>query len=668
MRKFSRYHLYFCVLSLLSCIFQEESKWTDRFKFNNNFEINFAQPSVSAPFDSLFYLQINWKTIDTTLSKKVTVALFSELGEIVLAKDIPDTGSLFVNLMDYRLPRKDWFRIKIYDAKDSMQYDYGSTFPLAASPKLRVYFENFPPAQSVRLDTTYEVVLDFPIIKKDPFAPSNNYYGWFFNKKRKVNVGPINENDSVFYLYVPNEVGSGADFRFCISKSAYPDGMGGCSNPFSIQSSHHGSFAVGDFHASETIDVGSLKTTLIQKIGNPGIPGFIGLYWDSLLVQRLAESIPDAVEDTFTLHWQPNARLMTSSKYRIGMESQSDPALGISFSEYFTIRGGLADTFEFDDTKEYARQIHVNSTTQKHTLPIGDADWSWFAGEAGKRYLLLMNQVWIHFQLPEDTESTVEAHSLSPRMLMLDVNKSQKVYLVAYGYPENAPTEYSMNLSEVGEGPLGIGKSLLAPIPGQTVTAGTTFNLTWQVDSLLLGNRVKLELFLDSSKVQTLTEGSPNTGLYTWSVDAGLQSSSQYHLRISTLNSEYLWGDGPEFIISGLAPDLFEPDNKYQTPSKIQVNAAPQARVLTVGDVDWVEFECANDGSRYEVRVESQFPVTLDLRAKLNDYASGSSPRLYNITGDGRCFIAIFAPGPTYGSYQLSVTDASPAVPMSDKN
>lgn len=667
MHKFSRPLLCFVALCFLSCIIEEESKWTDRFKFNNNFEINYAQPDSWAPFDSLFHLQIKWKTLDTTLSNKVTVALFSDLGEIVLAKDIPDTGGLFVNLMDFRLPRKDWFRLKVYDAMDSMQYDYSNSFPLTASPKLRVYFENFPPAQAVRLDTTYEVKLDIPMIKKDPFAPSNNYYGWVFNKKKEVSVGPINENDSVFYLYIPNEVGSGSEYRFCISKWAYPD-MGGCSSTFSIQSSYHGSFIVGNFNASDTTVAGNLTTTLIQKIGKPGIPGFVGLYWDSLLVQRLAESIPDAVADTFTLHWQPSARLMTSSRYRIGVESRSDPGLGISFSESFTIRGVLADTFEFDDTKEYARQIQVNAAPQRHTLPSGDEDWVWFAGEAGKRYLLLMNQVEMVMHFEADSVSTVETIYLSPSMRILEVNKSQKVYLVALGHPMNTPTEYSFQLSELGEGPIGIGKNLLLPISGQIVTSGTIFSITWQVDSLLLGSRVKLELFLDSIKVQTLTEDAPNMGLYAWSVDAGLQSSARYHLRISSMNSEHLWGDGPKFTINGLEPDLFEPDNNYQTPSKIQVNAAPQARVLTVGDVDWVEFECADDGSRYEVRVESQFPVTLDLRAKLNDYASGSSPRLYNITGDGRCFIAIFAPGPTYGSYQLSVTDASPAVPVGDKN
>jgi hypothetical protein len=118
-----------------------------------------------------------------------------------------------------------------------------------------------------------------------------------------------------------------------------------------------------------------------------------------------------------------------------------------------------------------------------------------------------------------------------------------------------------------------------------------------------------------------------NAGSYTWSVPAGLPTSSRYRIRITGGSNTLVYGHSDRFTISGVAPDAFEPDNQRSQAKDIAADGAPQARNLTTNDSDWVRFD-GDPARTYLLSVSSNYTVYLYVVDSLGlSVGSGSGTR-----------------------------------------
>ncbi len=75
------------------------------------------------------------------------------------------------------------------------------------------------------------------------------------------------------------------------------------------------------------------------------------------------------------------------------------------------------------------------------------------------------------------------------------------------------------------------------PNGGETFYKGATYNITWNFGGAICGSNVSIDLYKGTNKVSTIASSAPNNGLYSWTVQAGLTSGSDYRIKVTDLDN-----------------------------------------------------------------------------------------------------------------------------------
>ncbi len=133
-----------------------------------------------------------------------------------------------------------------------------------------------------------------------------------------------------------------------------------------------------------------------------------------------------------------------------------------------------------------------------------------------------------------------------------------RYYVHIYPYPPNT-ANYTVSLSGYDCTQTSFPIRFSSPDSTTNWTVGAAYNISWTPDTLLYGSAVDLQLYRDSTLVQSITKSKYNMGLHSWIVTVGTMASNRYRIRISNSISSEIYGYSPYFTISTVNSDAYEP-------------------------------------------------------------------------------------------------------------
>ena len=312
----------------------------------------------------------------------------------------------------------------------------------------------------------------------------------------------------------------------------------------------------------------------------------ISLYRGTQLIQ----SILSGISNSGTYNWTVPASLGTASNYRIKIVNYSNASLG-GFSPSFTISGIVADAYEPDDTASKASVLVTDGTFQSHTMPSGDVDWMSFPAKKDSLYVITgvsdaTLSLYLYLYASPTSSALTYQYGVNPKFIWTCPQsgtyyiKAQASSTVQYGSYKISAKAYSST---------GI-VSFVNPSVNSTFSAGSSYSLQWIADTALFGASVRLQLYADTTLVQTITSSTSNTGTYTWVPPPGIATGSKYSIKLSSYLTPLLAGKSGFFTISGLDPDDYEPDDSLEIAHAIATLGVAEAHTLPLNDIDWFKY------------------------------------------------------------------------------
>ncbi len=212
--------------------------------------------------------------------------------------------------------------------------------------------------------------------------------------------------------------------------------------------------------------------------------------------------------------------------------------------------------------------------------------------------------------------------------------------------------------------------TMTTPATGTNWTTGYYYTMYWSHSGPdLSGSYVKLELYDDSSFVQTISSNVYTTNdLFLWLVPSSLLSGSRYRIKITgtVLDTVYDYSDYFTITNPSAPADIYEPDSVYTLARSITKGGAAQSHTLTINDEDWLMFSAVS-GTTYTIETQGSLDTWLDLfstdgQSLLDsDDDSGSSPPNAKIvwtcpaTGTYYFCVTLSMLGSTEGSYTVTL-------------
>jgi len=92
--------------------------------------------------------------------------------------------------------------------------------------------------------------------------------------------------------------------------------------------------------------------------------------------------------------------------------------------------------------------------------------------------------------------------------------------------------------------------SPVSPASGNNFAAGSTQNIAWTTSGIDVVPYVRLDLYLSTTFIQTITSRVDNTGFYSWTIPVSLSVSNNYTIKISSYTDGVVRGDTGSFSIS----------------------------------------------------------------------------------------------------------------------
>ena len=383
----------------------------------------------------------------------------------------------------------------------------------------------------------------------------------------------------------------------------------------------------------------------------------LSLYLDTMLVSKLSSS---AINNG-AFSWTLNSNLYTSSRYRIKIQSLTHPQI-FSFSSYFSISGQVRDVYEPDNYVNQAKIITPLDSLQKRTASTLDNDWISFQTQANKSYLLLFNsRERLTAQLFDSIGSLSLAQNSGTYFSLIHKPSNTGKLMVKVSTNLQA-TEYGVRLLELGQNFPGFSNPFTSPDSASIWATSSSYSLKWLVDSSLYGPFVALDLLEDSTLIYSISSSVPNNGSYTWTLPTGLASSNRYRIKIkpSLANSPIFALSNP-FNISGLSPDIYEPDNHKQMAKTFLPGDQIYTRNLTLNDTDWFSIE-GKAGYSYYVGVGPSSNYTLKSLDSLNNPLAASTsflPQVIKPNRNGKFYLLIHSNSfnQSLGNYTLTIKE-----------
>lgn len=393
----------------------------------------------------------------------------------------------------------------------------------------------------------------------------------------------------------------------------------------------------------------------------------LSLYQDSAFVRNITTGITNSG----TYAWNIPAGLASSGRYRIRLANYSSPSIW-GYSPYFTISGLAPDTYEPDNARAAAKGIPTDGTAQARNLVLSDTDWVSFDAVLGKSYLVsAASATTVSLYLLDSLGSLLNSTSgVRPTLLLIPTRAGRHYARVQYSSGTGA---YSLSVIGFASDGSGVPAKFTAPAEAATWAAGSSYTAAWTPDSALFGPYVNLALYRDTTLIVSLASSANNSGSYPVSLPAALGSSSRYRLRLTNGSNTPIYGYGPYFTISGLAPDTLEPNDSASAAREVAPNTGRRNLSLSYRDRDWFRFTAkaqmlyviqAVSGTTLHttLRLYSGLGTSLLLTNSKTSSLDSLNTLTYVPTADGAHSVSVEPYSVTYsGSYGFELKEIDPS-------
>lgn len=547
------------------------------------------------------------------------------------------------------------YRIKIADAGDNETYDFSRVFTIysqysgtiaVTSPKKDTTL-TWSTYHTIRWTSTGNVgtSVELSLYKDGTYQQSIDSY---------------ETNDGSYSWRVPSSLPTSSGYQVRVT-SAFDDSLYGMSHKFSIVSTYNGTITVTSPDSSSTYAAGSSYNVQWSSSGSIGSYVTIKLIKDTLTIATLYSQAYDDGFQSVTIPWG----MSSGSDYRVRVSSYYDNGV-FGLSDTFSVTGIDDDEYEPDNKRDSASLYSEYSSSQSRSVTTSDTDWVTFSVDSGNTYIVSgQGQAALRMLLYEGsaTSYTKYEYSTSPTtatQIVYTPEQSGKCYLKIYQYSNNYGS-YTLLINELDPDSL---LSFTAPSTSSTWSTETTQTIRWDPDSSILGSRVELHLYKDTTYIRSIDTYEGNSGSFSWYIPSALESGNDYRIQIRNDNNSDIRGFSPMFAISGVLPDEYENDDSWGLAQSIAVDGTVQNRSLSFSDTDWVEIPMVKNRS-YLIKTTgsiTKYVYLYDSTLSYLDYESGSSTStLYSATNTGTKYLRIWPYSSSYGgNYQLTVYEYDP--------
>ncbi len=332
--------------------------------------------------------------------------------------------------------------------------------------------------------------------------------------------------------------------------------------------------------------------------------------WDDLTKKTLytAPYVSNGGSATITIP----AGLATRSTYRLKLTSTTSSSV-YGYCPRFSVSGISPDAFELDDSSGVASEIPASGAVQNRSLTSGDVDWVKFQAIKDSAYIIRMtgSQSYNTFSIYSrpDSSSIASSSGSSPIAYVWKAPATRTAYLriVPYSTSLSYLGAYTLSVRQTSENSV---INFIVPTAQSVLSAGTTYSLQWTPDTSVFGQYVTIQLYRSQTIVESISSNAANSGVFSWTVPAGMASGSEYRIRIGGYGSlSGVSALSSAFTISGTAADTFEVDDSAAVAKTIATDSTAQNRSLTRNNIDWVKF-AVQSGRLYRVAVAVAPPLS----------------------------------------------------------
>jgi hypothetical protein len=651
-------------------------------KYDSLAMVTFASPTAGTTWAAGSSYQIRWIPDSSVLGTSVYLYLYKGSSQLmyIYGSSLSSSG-VYTWTIPSGLSTGSDYRIKIVNYNNSIMGGFSSSFSISGAAP-----DAYEPDNQREIASTYSKSQSHTLSLNDTDwvkfkADSGGIYIMQTYGAPTYNYLYSGTSTSYLNYYYTSSSTSAAYLQWTCYKtdyyyvriSSYSSGTYGGSYTFTVAKSD--SLAMATFTspaAGATWAAGS--SYQIQWVPDTAVLGtyvYLYLYKGSSQLMYIYSS---SLSNSGVYTWTIPTGLSTGSDYRIKIVNYNNSMMG-GFSQSFSISGAAPDAYEPDNIREQASTLSPLGKAQSHNFTMNDTDWVKFSLDSGKTYIMQsspLTRVYVYYGSDVSTTTTFYSSSSSSSATRQYTSYKSGVY---YGrITPYSSGSYGMTYSFVVTAYDSLNMiSFTNPTAASVWSTGSTYRIQWSPDTVVLGTYVYLYLYKADRYIQYVYSSSlSNNGYYDWSVPTGLASGSDYRIKVLNGSNSVLGGYSPNFSISGITADAYEPDDSISKASSITPNSSAQSRTLTLYDIDWVGFTAQKD-SIYVISASTSASGTLSTLylylyysggSSYISYQSGSSPKIiWTCTSSGTYYIRVSPYSSSYyGAYSLSVKKYSSTV------
>jgi len=358
-------------------------------------------------------------------------------------------------------------------------------------------------------------------------------------------------NSGTFTWLIPAGLAQGTDYTVKISSVANPAINDVSDANFTINAGGGTTLTITSPNGGETWAAGTNNTITWTSdiVGNVRITLLKG----GLQCALIASMVPN----TGTFNWLTPATIISGTEYTVKISSCTNPLIGDVSDADFTING-------------------VAPTTITVTAPNGGETWTagtynnitWTSDVIGNIKIVLLKGGIQYSLIAFSIPNTGSFNWRIPAGILPGTDYTVKIMKNSNPLINDVS---DANFSIVAGG--GTSITVIAPNGGESLTVGTTNNITWT--SNILGN-VRIVLLKGGIQVRLIASGTPNDGTHNWLIPPFVIPGTDYKIRISScLNPAISDVSDLDFLI--IAADNATPG----TPENSALKDATSADELT---------------------------------------------------------------------------------------
>lgn len=367
--------------------------------------------------------------------------------------------------------------------------------------------------------------------------------------------------------------------------------------------------------------------------------------------------------------WDIPDSLQPGDDYRIKIINTAE-SFFFGYSREFVISDNAPDRFEFDGTIAKASDCDIDST-QSHTITFNDIDYIKFTADSGSQYIVSVKGI-NSFK----TKGTIQALNTSTGTTKFSSDatgysstfwqcRKSGIYFAGIDAATSGTTgayEFTVELYDPFSS-----ISFQTPASGTVWNTDSTYNINWVPEIGIFSNNVELHLYRGTNKVLTIYSLVDNSGSYSWRIPPGLESGSDYYIRLERFANPSIFGYSPKFTINGMEGDDYEPDNAKENAHKYSLGTTEHHN-LPYNDIDWIQFN-VNNNKKYLVRITGSDGLYTAIDFYDNEYNLIESSAVIDYemttallpsTTTSVIYAKVYASDPavfTYGDYSLTISE-----------